>query len=242
METMNLQDHQLKGDYFRGIFEAVAGYALGTSLVSIFTRVSGGVFAAASEVGAELAGKMEGGLPYNSAQNAATVTESAGENIGELLGGVAEFASSLTETVCVVFVLSCTSLAGYHNETAPCSYFISNFMYPLMAIALGQFFSMAVSSIATNFIWIESLQQAQSIMRIQLLLIALVMLGSLYLSAYVTFPSQFTISNIYERYYDLFQPWIPYVCSVIGIASAVLLCMFNEFFASPAFFPIQSLV
>lgn len=70
-------------------------------------------------------------------------------------------------------------------------------MYPLMAIALGQFFSIAVSTIATNFIWVESVHQTQSIMRIQLLLITAVMLGALYLAVYTTFPSQFTLSNIY---------------------------------------------
>jgi len=64
------------------LFEAVAGYALGTSIVSIFTRVSGGVFTASAEVGAELFGKVEGGIPYLSPRNPATVTENAGEIIG----------------------------------------------------------------------------------------------------------------------------------------------------------------
>lgn len=188
LEVNGLQEFNADSKYFRGVFESVAGYALGTSLVSIFTRVSGGVFSAASEVGAELAGKMEGGLPNNSPRSPAAVTQNVGENIGELLGGVAEFTSSLAETVCVVFILVCTSLSGYHSEMSVCPYYISNFMYPLLAIALGLFFCMAVSSIATNFIWIESLHQAQSIMRVQLIVATAIMMGSLYLAAYLTFP------------------------------------------------------
>lgn len=66
-----------------------------------------------------------------------------------------------------------------------------------MAVALGQFFSMAVSTIATNFIWVDSVHQAQGIMRVQLGLITFAMLGALYLAAYTTFPSQFVLSNIY---------------------------------------------
>lgn len=115
-------------------------------------------------------------------------------------------------------------------------------MYPLLAIALGLFFCMAVSSIATNFIWIESLHQAQTIMRVQLIVATGIMLGSLYLAAYLTFPEQFIISNIYERYYDVLPVWVPYLCSVIGIVSALLLCLFNEFLTSPTLFPIQSLI
>jgi Na+/H+-translocating membrane pyrophosphatase len=69
----NLDSSSSSPNYYRGLFEAVAGYALGTSLVSIFTRVCGGVFTASAEVGAELVGKIEGGLPYQSPRNPATV-------------------------------------------------------------------------------------------------------------------------------------------------------------------------
>lgn len=51
-EQMGLESYNSNNNYYRGLFEAVAGFALGTSIVSIFTRVSGGVFTAAAEVGA----------------------------------------------------------------------------------------------------------------------------------------------------------------------------------------------
>jgi Na+/H+-translocating membrane pyrophosphatase len=79
-------------------------------------------------------------------------------------------------------------------------------------------------------------------MRLQLFIIAFTMLGALYLAAFITFPSQFTLTNIYERYYDVQKIWIPYICSVIGLITVLLLSLFNEFIASPAFFPVQSLV
>jgi H+-translocating diphosphatase len=74
----NLDSSSSNPNYYRGLFEAVAGYALGTSLVSIFTRISGGVFTASAEVGAELVGKVEGGMPYQSPHNPATIAENAG--------------------------------------------------------------------------------------------------------------------------------------------------------------------
>jgi K(+)-stimulated pyrophosphate-energized sodium pump len=60
------------------MFEVVAGYALGTSIVTVFTRVSGGVFSAASEAGAELVGKMEGGMALDSPRNPATIAKNVG--------------------------------------------------------------------------------------------------------------------------------------------------------------------
>jgi Na+/H+-translocating membrane pyrophosphatase len=75
---MGLDSSSASPSYYLGLFEAVAGFALGTSIVSIFTRMSGGVFSAAAEVGAELVGKLEGGIPYQSPRNPATVTEIVG--------------------------------------------------------------------------------------------------------------------------------------------------------------------
>ena len=96
-----------------------------------------------------------------------------------------------------------------------------------MVIALGQFFAIAVSLIATNFIWVDSVNQTQMIMRVQLGLMTVVMLGVLYLAAFITFPSQFIVSSIYERYNDIQQLWIPYMCSGIGLITVFLLSLFN---------------
>ncbi len=96
-----------------------------------------------------------------------------------------------------------------------------------MAIALSQFFAIAVSIIATNFIWVDSAHQTQTIMRVQLGLMTVVMLGALYLAAFITFPSQFTLNSIYERYNDIQYLWIPYACSAIGLVTVFLLSLFN---------------
>jgi hypothetical protein len=64
-------------------------------------------------------------------------------------------------------------------------------------------------------------------MRVQLALITAVMLGALYLAAFMTFPSEFTLTNIYERYYDVQQQWVPFICSAIGLVTVLLLSFFN---------------
>ena len=60
---LGLEDSSDDRNYFRGLFEAIAGYGLGGSFVALFGRVGGGIYTKAADVGADLVGKVESGLP-----------------------------------------------------------------------------------------------------------------------------------------------------------------------------------
>jgi inorganic pyrophosphatase len=63
------------------LFEAIAGYGLGGSFVALFGRVGGGIYTKAADVGADLVGKVESGLPEDSPKNPAIITDNAGDNV-----------------------------------------------------------------------------------------------------------------------------------------------------------------
>jgi Na+/H+-translocating membrane pyrophosphatase len=112
-EQLGLGNISPEKEYFRKLFEAVAGYGLGASLVALVTRLGGGMFEGATEAGSELIGRVEGALPLNHSRNAATVALHAGHNIEGIVAANSDLVGSYSELACVAFLLSSTSLVGW---------------------------------------------------------------------------------------------------------------------------------
>jgi Na+/H+-translocating membrane pyrophosphatase len=97
---------------FGPLFEAIAGYGLGGSFVALFGRVGGGIYTKAADVGADLVGKVESGLPEDSPKNPATIADNVGDNVGDVAGMSADLFGSFAESTCAALVISSTSLVG----------------------------------------------------------------------------------------------------------------------------------
>ena len=137
------------------MFEAIAGYGLGGSFVALFGRVGGGIYTKAADVGADLVGKVEAGLPEDSPKNPATIADNVGDNVGDVAGMSADLFGSFAESTCAALVMSSTTLIA---SSSGCQYGISNLMYPLMIIAFGIFLCILVSILSTHIQKVEELE------------------------------------------------------------------------------------
>lgn len=145
----DLPDGARDKDTFGRLFEAIAGYGLGGSFVALFGRVGGGIYTKAADVGADLVGKVESGLPEDSPRNPATIADNVGDNVGDVAGMSADLFGSFAESTCAALVISSTTLQAKADGII-CQYYVSNLMYPLVLIAFGIVLCILVSVLATH--------------------------------------------------------------------------------------------
>jgi len=114
---------------YKGLFECVAGYGLGGSTIALFSRVGGGIYTKAADVGADLVGKVENDLPEDSPSNPVTIADNVGDNVGDIAGMGADLFGSFSESTCAALVVSSVSPSFYYHPNA--------FYYPLFISAIG---------------------------------------------------------------------------------------------------------
>ena len=128
-------------------FEVVTAYGLGASSIALFSRVGGGIYTKAADVGADLVGKVEAGIPEDDPRNPATIADNVGDNVGDVAGMGADLFESYAGSILapISLVAFATGLAA---ENATQAVTISLLIFP-MAIALA---GMVASIIGSFFV------------------------------------------------------------------------------------------
>jgi K(+)-stimulated pyrophosphate-energized sodium pump len=128
-------DAPVDSDQMKRTIEVLTGFSLGAESIALFARVGGGIYTKAADVGADLVGKVEAGIPEDDPRNPATIADNVGDNVGDVAGMGADLFGSYVATVLATMVLG--------RETASDDQFggLAPILLPMLIAGVGILFS-----------------------------------------------------------------------------------------------------
>ena len=207
----------------RLVIDALVALGFGASLISIFARLGGGIFTKGADVGGDLVGKVEAGIPEDDPRNPATIADNVGDNVGDCAGMAADLFETYAVTIVATMVLASIFFAGSPN--------LANMM--TLPLAIGG--ACIITSIAGTFF--VKLGANQSIMGalykgfIASAVLSLVAIGFV-IYALIGFGR---VANANYSGTDLF------LCGVVGLAVTGLIIWITEYYTGTNFRPVKSI-
>jgi K(+)-stimulated pyrophosphate-energized sodium pump len=198
-------------------FHALVGLGFGCSLMSVFARIAGGIYTKAADVGADLVGKVEAGIPEDDPRNAAVIADNVGDNVGDCAGMAADLYETYTVTLVAAMLLAKTV-------------FSADSMWVQFPLLIGGI-SIVASIIGTYFV---RLGKSQYIMGA--LYKGLAVSGVLAAIAFF-FASQWFLGL--PNVEPAFTATGVFTTALIGLALTGLIVMITEYFTSKSFAPVK---
>ena len=220
----------LSGIEQRGILEALVGLSFGASLISIFARLGGGIFTKGADVGADLVGKVEAGIPEDDPRNPAVIADNVGDNVGDCAG----MAADLFETYAVTVVATMLLGAIFFNGAAASTLML----YPLVVGGVCLLASIAGS-------YLVKLPASRNIMAALykgfwgaagISLVALIPITALVLGFGTVYEARMG-----ETVVASFTGLEIYWCTLVGLAVTGLLIVITEYYTGTTYRPVQSI-
>jgi K(+)-stimulated pyrophosphate-energized sodium pump len=201
--------------YEQDATSVLVGFGFGGALLAMFMRVGGGIFTKAADVGADLVGKVEQGIPEDDPRNAATIADNVGDNVGDCAGMAADLFESSEVTLIASLILGAAAYAGSPEGA------IIGVMFPLFVRAVGVITSIiGILAVTPRS---ETEHGMKAINR------------GFFVSAGVSVAAAFVIAGIYMPDYR------PAVAVGIGLVLASVIQKMTQYFTDTKYKPVQEI-
>jgi K(+)-stimulated pyrophosphate-energized sodium pump len=211
--------------------EVLTGFSLGAESIALFARVGGGIYTKAADVGADLVGKVEAGIPEDDPRNPATIADNVGDNVGDVAGMGADLFGSYVATVLATMVL------GQETQADDAFGGMSPILLPMLIAGVGILFSI----VATLFVKISenapvstaSVQRALNMGNWgSIILTALASVGLVYF----VLPDTMVLRGIE------FTKWGVLGAIGVGLAVGTLMSLITEYYTAIGRRPVLSII
>jgi K(+)-stimulated pyrophosphate-energized sodium pump len=210
----------------RTVVDSMVALGFGASLISIFARLGGGIFTKGADVGGDLVGKVEAGIPEDDPRNPATIADNVGDNVGDCAGMAADLFETYAVTVVATMVLAAIYFAGQQVVT-------SLMIYPLAVCAVG----VVTSIIGTFFVRLGSNQSIMGALYKGFIATGVLSVVALWpLTDYLLgMNTTFSVRGLNFTGAHLF--W----CGVVGLAVTAAIIVVTEYYTGIGYRPVRSI-
>ena len=225
-----------QADDLSKVITIITGFSFGASSIALFARVGGGIYTKAADVGADLVGKVEAGIPEDHPLNPATIADNVGDNVGDVAGMGADLYESFVGSIIGTMVLG----AAFFGipEFADKFNGIGAVLLPLVIAGMG----IVMSIIGTFFVRVKEGGNPQKALNMGEFGSSAVMIIALYFVIKWMLPESWTFDDpLYGETYTITSLGI-FFATVIGLVAGVLIGLVTEFFTGTGKRPVLGIV
>ncbi|MDI9418560.1 MAG: sodium-translocating pyrophosphatase [Bacillota bacterium] len=213
----------------------ISGYALGCSIIAMFFRVGGGIYTKAADMGADLVGKTEAGIPEDDPRNPATIADNVGDNVGDVAGLGSDLLESYVGAIASAVILAFHMFLSSEARNGGITHSVLEkmFMYPIVLAGFG----VIACVVGIAYILLKELSEDP---RRELNVSTFVSAGLTIALAGVMSWSMFRGEDLSGLSFNM-GPLSPWLASVLGIVAGVVIGFIAEYYTSYDFAPTKSI-